>query len=66
MRLLSTLLITILALLTTQGSLAASDRAFENANPNAKFLYPFSRPRPHLALHVQPEGDARAEPHLSH
>ncbi|MDC0465028.1 zinc metalloprotease [Pseudomonadales bacterium] len=38
MRLLPTLLITLLALLTTQGSLAASDRAFEVANPNAKFL----------------------------
>ena len=38
MRLLPTLLITLLALLTSQGSLAASDRAVEVANPNAKFL----------------------------
>jgi len=64
--------------LSARNRLAKTPPAFTTAQEPAKDVlrltphparrtpYPFSRPRPHLALHVQPEGAARGEPHLSH
>ncbi len=57
--------------LSARNRLSKTPPALNTAQEPAKDVlrltpYPFSRPRPHLALHVQPEGAARGEPHLSH